>query len=523
MDTMINLSNNEMPLNGASFQRDDAPIDVMLLLEGTYPFVSGGVSSWMHQIIAGFPNIRFGGVFLGSQPSDYKGVRYQLPNNFVYLKVVYLYGDVAMPAVQEQSVDPLLMEHVAGLHECFKAHEKCPHMMQQAAGLLDLAFDDGPLNHGVFLHSKGAWEYLAQNYRLNCTDPSFVDYFWTVRSIHTPIWKLNAITKDIAPARMYHSISTGYAGFLGALLSHRNKRPLLISEHGIYTKERKIDLYQAEWIRDNRNIFQRDPSEIGYYKKMWIHFFEALAKMAYDQANAIISLYETNRQRQISEGANPLKTTCIANGIDLPKFAAQRAKRPSEVPQVLCLIGRVVPIKDIKTFIRSMRTLVNQLPEAEGWIAGPEDEDEMYAQECRELVKTLGLEANVKFLGFQKVDALMPKIGLTILSSISEALPLVLLEGFAAGVPTIATDVGSCRQLVYGLSEEDQTLGVAGSIVRIADPQALASAAIALLTDKQAWQRASEAGIARVEKYYTQTMMFDRYRQRYDEGLLWQA
>jgi glycosyltransferase involved in cell wall biosynthesis len=55
----------------------------------------------------------------------------------------------------------------------------------------------------------------------------------------------------------------------------------------------------------------------------------------------------------------------------------------------------------------------------------------------------------------------MPKIGLVVLSSISEALPLVLLEGLAAGVPAVATDVGSCRQLIYGLSEEDQALGAA--------------------------------------------------------------
>ena len=31
--------------------------DVGLLLEGTYPYVSGGVSSWVHQIINGFPRV----------------------------------------------------------------------------------------------------------------------------------------------------------------------------------------------------------------------------------------------------------------------------------------------------------------------------------------------------------------------------------------------------------------------------------------------------------------------------------
>lgn len=56
---------------------------------------------------------------------------------------------------------------------------------------------------------------------------------------------------------------------------------------------------------------------------------------------------------------------------------------------MLCLIGRVVPIKDIKTFIRAMRAVVNQMPEAEAWIAGPEDEAPEYAAECRELVAQL--------------------------------------------------------------------------------------------------------------------------------------
>ena len=52
-------------------------------------------------------------------------------------------------------------------------------------------------------------------------------------------------------------------------------------------------------------------------------------------------------------------------------------------------------------------------------------------------------------------------------------------------------------------------------MVPIADPQALADASIALLSDTTAWNSASAAAIARVERYYTDTMMFDRYRQVY--------
>ncbi len=113
----------------------------------------------------------------------------------------------------------------------------------------------------------------------------------------------------------------------------------------------------------------------------------------------------------------------------------------------------------------------------------PEDEDPSYAQDCHHLVESLGLQHQVKFLGFQKIDDILPKIGLMVLSSISEALPLVILEGYAAGVPCVSTDVGSCRQLIEGFGEADRALGASGAVVGIADPEALAEAIIALLSD----------------------------------------
>ena len=62
-------------------------------------------------------------------------------------------------------------------------------------------------------------------------------------------------------------------------------------------------------------------------------------------------------------------------------------------------------------------------------------------------------------------------------------------------------------------------LGSSGSVVGIADPQALADAAIALLNDPAEWNRASQAAIARVERYYTDSMMFGSYRKVYQKAL----
>lgn len=500
-------------------------VDVLLLLEGTFPFVAGGVSSWVDQIIRGNPDLRFGAIFIGAKREDYGPMRYALPDNLVHLDAVYLWeGDEpsrTRPAKADADRDTMLQIH--HLHDMLRTDIQRPDCLRLFGEMLNEAHAGGKLSRDIFLHSEAAWAQIKHSYRHFSTDPSFVDYFWTIRTIHTPLWRLREAVERCPPARIYHAVSTGYAGTLALLLKHRQPRPFILSEHGIYVKERKIDLYQADWLKDNRSVFERDPSQVSYFRQLWIRFFEHLGYLTYQTADHIVALYEANRQRQLADGAPPERTRNIANGINVGFFAPLRETRPATPPPVLCLIGRVVPIKDVKTFIRSIRTVIARLPEAQAWIAGPEDEDPDYAQECRDLVRRLGLQDHVKFLGFQRLPKLLPQIGLVVLSSISEALPLVVLEGYAAGVPAVTTDVGSCRQLVYGLPGEDEAFGPSGRVVRIADPEALAEAALELLSDTQAWQRASTAAIRRVEAYYQQRTMLESYRALYTEGLAWQA
>ncbi|HEX5359506.1 MAG TPA: GT4 family glycosyltransferase PelF [Fluviicoccus sp.] len=498
--------------------RQGTRADIGLLLEGTFPYVSGGVSSWVNQIIRGFPEYTFALCFIGSRPQDYGDMRYALPDNVVHLETHYLHDGREKPPVVERQGDAAVFREVRALHEQYRATPPgggCPSMI----GRILSHRARGAYREEDFLYSRESWNFITEQYRAHCTDPSFVDYFWTVRIMHAPLWRLMDIADGFIPVRAFHTISTGYAGFLGALLKVMTGKPLLLSEHGIYTKERKIDLFQAEWIRDNRGVLEKDSSEVAYFRHLWVRFFEALGRECYTNADRIISLYEANRQRQIRDGAPADRTENIPNGINLPALQRARARRPDGVPRTVCLIGRVVPIKDVKTFIRAMRTVANRLPDVQAWIAGPEDEDPAYARDCRTLAAGLGLADTVQFLGFQRVDELLPKVGVLALSSISEALPLVILEGYAAGVPCVATDVGSCRQLVEGLDGPDRQLGPAGRVVGIADPQALAEAVIALLDDEAAWREAQAAGIARVERYYTQDLMFAAYREVYGTAL----
>ncbi|MEG0820736.1 MAG: GT4 family glycosyltransferase PelF [Burkholderiaceae bacterium] len=503
--------------------RQASAVDVLLLLEGTFPFVRGGVSSWVDQIIRGFPELRFGAIFLGSQRKDYGAPRYALPANLVHLECFYIHEPIADAAEPRTlSGDAAAFARSAQLHEGLRdpAHAAAANTL--LGQLLPLLAPGGALDAPAFLHSHQAWMTVTRNYKERCTDPSFVDYFWTVRTMHAPIWRLLAAAKKAPRARVLHTVSTGYAGFLGCLLTHTQGAPLLVSEHGIYTKERKIDLFQSEWLRDNRSEFERG-GELAYFRGLWIRFFEALGRSCYASAHNIVALFETNRLRQIADGAPAHRTRNIPNGVPLERYVALRAQREfgadRSPPPVACLIGRVVPIKDIKTFIRAMRTVLARLPTAQAWIAGPDEEDPEYARECHLLVDSLGLTNNVKFLGFQDIAELLPKVGLVVLSSISEGLPLVVLEGYAAGTPCVTTDVGSCRQLVYGIAPDDTAIGASGEVVRIADPGGLGEAIARLLAEPDRWHAASRAAVERVETFYTDRQMFDAYRALYDDAM----
>ena len=217
----------------------------------------------------------------------------------------------------------------------------------------DINFYMKKMPYDDFLYSHKAWKFIEEKYKQNCPDISFVDYFWTVRSIHKPIWKLAEIVTKMPRTRLLHSPSTGYAGFLASLASYDKEIPFLLTEHGIYTRERKIDMLTADWVDFKKPTLLKQPEEANYIKSMWVKFFERIGEFSYVKADAILSLYSGARDIQIKFGAPVEKTRIIPNAVDVDALNTLLEKRPPGVPQVITLIGRVVSIKDIKTFIRA--------------------------------------------------------------------------------------------------------------------------------------------------------------------------
>ena len=493
--------------------------DIALLLEGTYPFVRGGVSGWVHQIIENFPQYTFAIIFLGSRKSDYAEQKYVLPDNVVHLECHYLWDSFTLSEPKACEGSHAYVQESIKLHDWFR--NPCSGLDEEVIKkLLVTLGESSGFTAEEFFYSKAAWQRLCECYDEYNSGNSFIDYVWAIKALHTPLFTLARVAHQFSHnIGAFHSVSTGYAGLLGTLLHYITGRPLILTEHGIYTKERKIDL-QSLFIREHRDLLG-DALNMGmqYQEHLWIRYFESLGRLIYKASNPIVSLYEKNRERQIVDGADSERTLVIPNGMKIENFIDLRAKRPKNVPLVVGLLGRIVPIKDVKTFIRSMPSIVAQLPEAEGWLIGPEDEDKEYVQECRNLVEELGLEEKVRFLGFQKISDVLPRLGLMVLTSISEAFPLVILEAFASGLPVVSTDVGACREIIEGNSDEDRALGCAGIITPMANPEATANAVITLLTDTDQWLLAQQAGFQRIERYYTQSRMLDSYQTIYDQAL----
>ena len=146
---------------------DDFPkatsADVALLLEGTFPYVSGGVSSWVNQIIRAFPDIRFAIVFLGSRRSDYGAPKYAIPANVVHVETHFLHDDIvkvephAKPTPRKG--DTQAYADVAKLHDGFKGN---PGGLEAFARIArELASDSGDVDAARFRDAIGVGRKLA--------------------------------------------------------------------------------------------------------------------------------------------------------------------------------------------------------------------------------------------------------------------------------------------------------------------------------------------------------------------------
>ena len=497
--------------------KDRKIADVCLVLEGTYPYVSGGVSSWVHTIIEGMPEISFS-LFVILPDNKPRKFRFKVPDNVIELNVLYLsHGGYNQKALFSGPKNADYLKEIEKFHSVISRNntenKEDPSHSELGAAITKVSdiFNQQNWNIPDRLHSKHTWELLQKNYKEKRDEISFVDYFQTWKALHTSIFAI--MNSYIPKCKVFHTISTGYAGFVGAKGSAQYNVPLILTEHGIYNKERKIDIARSTWIyEEDRELF-RAQTGVETFKKFWIHAFRIMSQICYEASNEIITLYTGNQRFQLEDGAEAEKMKIIPNGIHYSLLS--KLEKPKKEKKIIGFVGRVVPIKDVKTFLRAVAIVFRSNDTAEAWLMGPTDENKEYYQECVQLVEFLKIKDRVKFVGMVNLIDYYPKLDVLVLTSISEAQPLVILEAQALEIPAISTDVGGCRELLEGIPGEDQKAGRSGLITGLANPMNTASAILHIFNSPEEAREMGKVGRERVEKYYDLPKLIQRYRDLY--------
>jgi L-malate glycosyltransferase len=298
------------------------------------------------------------------------------------------------------------------------------------------------------------------------------------------VWRLAQLLRREGAALVHAHQYTPYSYATAARLLCR-RPPVLFTEHGRHFP----DLPKRRRIWANRLLLQRRDRLVGVGQVV---------------KNALVA----------NEGFSPERVGVIYNGIDLTAYegaAPDRAaiRRDMGVGPgdfVILLVARLDYLKDHATALRAFDLVRRERPDARLILVG--DGPERDAVERR--VADLGLGESVRLLGLRRdVPRLVRAADVFLLTSISEGIPLTVLEAMAAEVPVVATRVGGLSEVV----EDGQT----GLLAPAGDAASLAAHVLRLAGDPGLRGELARRGRRRVEDLFSEERMVAEYRGLYAE------
>jgi glycosyltransferase involved in cell wall biosynthesis len=162
--------------------------------------------------------------------------------------------------------------------------------------------------------------------------------------------------------------------------------------------------------------------------------------------DSVVLISEATRRFYVDHRGVPAsKTRVILNGAHLEKFLASPANPGGAPPRVRYgTAARLVPVKDHYTLLRAFAIVSREIPHAELAIAG----DGPLREELEAFTKKLNLTGRVTFTGaLPDTPKFLSDLDIFVLSSLSEGMPISLLEAMAAGLPIVSTRAGGIDEV----------------------------------------------------------------------------
>jgi len=471
---------------------------VLFLVSGVYPHYMGGVSTWADSLIRGLPDIRFQIVSVVSNPNV--ELRYRLPPNVEGITTLPLWGEERPEEFNGETYRSFLSRRITTRDGHVRRHF-LPHFEE---------FLEGSINGGGGLESVAESLYQMHMYfrdrdfKKTFQSKQVFDLFESFLAGHQLYRHINVleaanvlrtlsrylkvVTIHPGPADVSHSAIASIAGLVGVVEKMKRNVPFILTEHGLYYRERVLDLI---------NRAPDFPTKV-----LWSNFFRTVARLNYRFADGVYPVCKFNRRWQREIGVPDDRISVIYNGVDTEKFRPIIVERPQPGPTVTSVI-RIDRLKDAMNLIVAMSHVRQEVPDVRCLIYGPSP-DLDYAQLCLETVRRLRLRDVVKFMGYTSEPEVAYNEGdVVVMPSISEGFPYALLEAMAVGKPIVATDVGGVRE----------ALGDGGLIVPPRSPRLLADAIMTLLRDPVLAGRLGSQARLRVQVGYS----IDSFLQQYED------
>lgn len=456
------------------------PLRVLFVTEGTYPYAVGGVSRWCEQLLFGL-HAEFTVLALwgpkAAEPalplppgSRLKTLHlYRLPRRFPFagaplhallgaLERLLAFLSLDVPTFQE------------GLWELFLLRKR---------NLYDL-----------FLHPK-AQALLGERLRLLLGRlPSLGENLAVLHWLRSTLLPLLALD-PIPEVDLVHATSGGLAVIPAWLVARRVGIPSLLTEHGVFLRERYLAFSET----------QPSPAE----RLVQARFYHTVSRLAYREAHFITTVSRFNQRWEVELGAKPEHIRVVPNGVD-PKLFPE-APPHLEPPPTAVWVGRIDPLKDLLTLVEGFHLVVQELPEAQLKLFGPVPRgNEGYAESVRQRVRDLGLEGHVRFMGpANPVYQAYHQGWVGVLSSISEGFPYTVIENMAVGRTLVGTRVGSVGEVLEGV----------GEVVPAMDPEALGQALLRFLRDPERCLTLGQKAREKVLALYTLDRMLAEFWEIY--------
>jgi glycosyltransferase involved in cell wall biosynthesis len=240
-------------------------------------------------------------------------------------------------------------------------------------------------------------------------------------------------------------------------------------------------------------------------------------RLLLERRDRIVGVGQSVRQALIdNEGFPSHRVQVIYNGVEIAPFMDAGRQRATvrleldvgEDDVLIMQVARLDPLKDHATAIRALGRVVQQGIKAQLVLIGEGPEE----PKIRELVQQLKLEGHVRFLGLRTdIPRLLSAADVYWLTSVSEGIPLTLIEAMAVGLPIVATRVGGVQEVIQD--------GKTGLLAPRGDDAALAEKVLYLASSPLLRQQMGEMGRERAQALFSDQQMHDRYYHLYREML----